>query len=55
LSETSTAEFLIRLHLWMYARSVSSCCCTHALTSSIDAGRLYVDLKFLVNCFVRSS
>jgi hypothetical protein len=54
-SETSTAEFLIRLHLWMYARSVSSRCYTHALTSSIDAGRLYVDLKLLVNCFVRSS
>jgi hypothetical protein len=25
------------------------------LTSSIDAGRLYVDLKLLVNCFMRSS
>jgi hypothetical protein len=54
-SETSTAEFLIRLHLWMYARNVSSRCCTHALTSSIEAGCLYVDLKLLVNCFVRSS
>jgi hypothetical protein len=46
---------LIRLLLWMYARNVSSRCCTHALTSSIDAGHLYVDLKLLVNCFVRSS
>jgi hypothetical protein len=54
-SETLTTEFLIRLYLWMYAHSVSSRCCTHALTSSIDAGRLYVDLKLLVNCFVRSS
>ena len=54
-SETLTAEFLIRLHLWMYARNVSSRCCMHALTSSIDAGRLYVDLKLPVNCFVRSS
>jgi hypothetical protein len=54
-SETSTAEFLIRLHHWMYARKVSSRCCTHALTSSIDADRLYVDLKLLVNYFVRSS
>jgi hypothetical protein len=54
-SETSTAEFLIRLHLWMYACSVSSRYCTHVLTSSIDAGHLYVDLKLLVNCFVGSS
>jgi hypothetical protein len=54
-SETSTAEFLIRLYLWMYALRVSPRCCTHALISSIDAGRLYVDLKLLVNCFVRSS
>jgi hypothetical protein len=54
-SETSTAEFLIRLHLWMYARSVLSRYYTHALTSSIDAGHLYVDLKLLINCFVRSS
>jgi hypothetical protein len=26
-----------------------------ALTSSMDTGRLYVDLKLLVNCFVSSS
>jgi hypothetical protein len=39
----------------MYDRSVSLRCCMQALTSSIDVGRLYVDLKFLVNCFVSSS
>jgi hypothetical protein len=43
------------LHLWMYDLSVSLRCYTQALTSSIDAGRLYVDLKLLVNCFVSSS
>jgi hypothetical protein len=55
LSETSTAEFLIILHLWIYDLSVSLRCYTQALTSSIDAGRMYVDLKLLVNCFVSSS
>jgi hypothetical protein len=54
-SETSTADFLIMLHLWIYDLSVSLRCCMQALTSSIDAGRLYVDLKLLVNCFVSSS
>jgi hypothetical protein len=54
-SETSTAEFLIMLHLCMYDRSVSLRSCMQALTSSIDVGRLYVDLKLLVNCFVSSS
>jgi hypothetical protein len=54
-SETSTAEFLIIRHLWIYALNVSPRCCTQALTSSMDAGRLYVDLKLLVNCFVSSS
>jgi hypothetical protein len=43
------------LHLWMYDLSVSLRCCTQALTSSIDAGRLYVDLKLLIDCFVSSS
>jgi hypothetical protein len=33
-SETSTAEFLVRLHLWMYALKVSSRCCTRVLTSA---------------------
>jgi hypothetical protein len=54
-SETSTAEFLMMLHLWIYALNVSPRCCMQALTSSMDAGRLYVDLKLLVNCFVSSS
>jgi hypothetical protein len=43
------------LHLCMYDLSVSLRCYMQALTSSIDAGRLYVDLKLLVNCFVSSS
>jgi hypothetical protein len=43
------------LPLWMYDLSVPLCYCTQALTSSIDAGHLYVDLKLLVNCFVSSS
>jgi hypothetical protein len=54
-SKTSTAEFLMMLYLWMYDLSVSLRYCTQALTSSIDVGRLYVDLKLLVNCFVSSS
>jgi hypothetical protein len=54
-SKTSTAEFLMMLHLWIYVLNVSPRCCTQALTSSMDAGRLYVDLKLLVNCFVSSS
>jgi hypothetical protein len=54
-SETSTAEFLIMLHLYMYVRSDSLRCCVQALTSSIDDGHLYVDLKLLVNCLVSSS
>jgi hypothetical protein len=54
-SETSNAEFLIMLHLCMYDLSVSLHCCMQTLTSSIDAGRLYVDLKLLVNCLVSSS
>jgi hypothetical protein len=54
-SETLTAEFFMMLHLWIYALNVSLRCCTQALTSSMDAGRLYVDLKLLMNCFVSSS
>jgi hypothetical protein len=54
-SETSTAEFLMMLHLWIYALNVSPRCYTQSLTSSMDAGCLYVDLKLLVNCFVSSS
>jgi hypothetical protein len=54
-SETSTAEFLMMLHLCMYDLSVSLPCCMQASTSSIDDGRLYVDLKLLMNCFVSSS
>jgi hypothetical protein len=54
-SETLTAEFLIMLHLWIYDLSVLLRCYTQALTSFIDAGRLYVDLKLLVNCLVSSS
>jgi hypothetical protein len=54
-SDTSTAEFLMMLHLWIYALNVSPRCCMQALTSSMDVGRLYVDLKLLVNCFVSSS
>jgi hypothetical protein len=54
-SETLTAIFLIMLHLCMYDLSVSLRCCMQALTSSIDVGHLYVDLKLLVNYFVSSS
>jgi hypothetical protein len=54
-SETLTAKFLIMLHLWIYALNVSPRCCMQALTSSMDAGRLYVDLKLLVIYFVSSS
>jgi hypothetical protein len=43
------------LHLCMYDLSVSLRCCMQALTSSIDAGRLYVDLKLLMNYLVSSS
>jgi hypothetical protein len=43
------------LHLWMYDLSVSLRCCMQALTSYIDDGCLYVDLKLLVNYFVSSS
>jgi hypothetical protein len=53
--ETSTAEFFMMLHLWMYDLSVSLHCCMQALTSSIFIGRLYVDLKLLVIYFVSSS
>jgi hypothetical protein len=39
----------------MYDLSVSLHCCMQDLTFSMGAGRLYVDLKLLVNCFVSSS
>jgi hypothetical protein len=48
-SETFSAEFSIILHRCMYERRVSSFLCMHDLTSSSDAGRLYVEQKFLVN------
>jgi hypothetical protein len=35
--------------LYIYERKVSPFFCTHDLTSSIDAGRLYVEQKNLVN------
>jgi hypothetical protein len=35
-SETSTAKFLMMLHLWIYTLNVSLRCCTQALTSSMD-------------------
>jgi hypothetical protein len=54
-SETTNVEFLIMLHHCMYDLSVLLHCCMQTLTSSIDAGRLYVDLKLLVNCLVSSS
>jgi hypothetical protein len=54
-SETSTTKFLMMLHLWIYVLNVTLHCCMQALTSSMDAGRLYVNLKLLVNCFVSSS
>jgi hypothetical protein len=41
-------SFII-LHRCMYERRVSSFLCVHDLTSSSDAGRLYVERKFLVN------
>jgi hypothetical protein len=48
-SETSSAEFLIILHHYMYEHRVSSFLCMQDLTSSSDTGRLYVERKFLVN------
>jgi hypothetical protein len=38
----------------MYDRIDSLEFCTQALTSSIDVGRLYVDLKFLINWYANS-
>jgi hypothetical protein len=38
----------------MYERSVSPLFCTQDFTSSIDAGRVYVDRKLSVNCFSSS-
>jgi hypothetical protein len=47
--ETSSAEFLITLQHCIYERRVSSLFYMHDLTSSSDAGRLYVERKFLAN------
>jgi hypothetical protein len=44
-------SFIIILHCCIYERSVSLFFCIQDLTSSIDASRLYVDRKFLVNWF----
>jgi hypothetical protein len=38
----------------MYERNASLFLCMQDLTSSIDAGRLYVDRKFLINWFSNS-
>jgi hypothetical protein len=45
----SSTEFFITLHHYIEERSISPFLCTHALTSSSDAGRLYVEQKFLAN------
>jgi hypothetical protein len=42
-------SFFIILHHWTYDPRVSPSPCRQDLTSSIDAGRLYVERKFLVN------
>jgi hypothetical protein len=38
----------------MYERNASPFLCMQDLTSSIDAGRLYVDRKFIINWFSNS-
>jgi hypothetical protein len=48
-SETSSAVFFIVLHRCIYERKDSPFFCIQDLTSSIDAGRLYVEQKFCVN------
>src|SRR3954466_15979222 len=54
-SDMSSTEFLSMVHRWMYAHRDSLVPCLQAPSSSSDAGRLYVDLKFLMkhprNCF----
>src|ERR1041385_3765515 len=42
----SSAEFLSIVHRWMYARRASLVPFLNARSSSSEAGRLYVDLKF---------
>jgi hypothetical protein len=39
----------------MHERSVPPYFCVHALSSSVDAGLLYVDLKLPINYFASSS
>jgi hypothetical protein len=47
-------SFFITLHHCIYERNVSPFFYMHDLTSSIDAGHLYVDQKFLANLFSNS-
>jgi hypothetical protein len=42
-------SFFIILHRCMYEHRVSPFLCIQDLTSSIEAGRLYVERKFLAN------
>jgi hypothetical protein len=48
-STTFSAKFFIILHRCIYERNILPLLCIQDLTSFIDAGRLYVDRKFLVN------
>src|SRR4051812_5362973 len=48
-SDMCSAEFLMRPHLCRYALTDSPLFWTHALSCSIDAGLLHVDLKFWMN------
>jgi hypothetical protein len=48
-SETSSVEFFIILHRWIYDRRVLPFLYMQDLTSSIDAGCLYVEQKILMN------
>jgi hypothetical protein len=48
-SEMSSAEFFIILHHCIYEHNALPFLFIQDLTSSIDAGHLYVDRKFLVN------
>jgi hypothetical protein len=53
-SKTSFVEKNYILHRCMYERRVSPFLCMQDLTSSSDAGRLYVEQKFLANWFSSS-
>jgi hypothetical protein len=48
-SEMFSAEIFMILHRWKYARIGSPGRCTHIRNSSVDAGRLKVDLKLRMN------